>query len=144
METCGPKHGLDHEGGRHCLALVLQHADDPVVWWDFGLIAQRPDWLAEVPGPAVSPRMTWLPVITFLQVTVDQFFGVNAPNGFGHNYSAHMAQTWADVVGVPESYLVAPDGRLLWHRTGGIHGSVGEARTAVVRALGGPVRGSGD
>jgi peroxiredoxin len=39
------------------------------------------------------------------------------------------------VVGVPESYLLGTDGRLLWHRTGGIHGNPQEARTAVEKAL---------
>ncbi len=96
----------------------LQHANDPVVWWSFDLIAQRPDWLAEPPGPAVSPRMRWLPLITFLQVTVDQFFGVNQPNGYGHNYSLHMAQTWVDVTGAPEGWTAADTQRLQARLTG--------------------------
>jgi peroxiredoxin len=41
------------------------------------------------------------------------------------------------VVGVPESYLLGTDGRVLWHRTGGIHGGTDEARAAVAKALGG-------
>ncbi len=96
----------------------LQHADDPVVWWSFDLLLQRPDWLAEPPGPAVSQRMRWMPIITFLQVTVDQFFGVNQPNGFGHNYSLHMAQTWADVVGVPDGWTQSDTALVQRHLTG--------------------------
>ena len=96
----------------------LQHADDPVVWWSFKLIAQRPDWLAEPRGPGVTPRMRWLPVITFLQVTIDQFFGVNQPNGFGHNYSLHMAQTWVDVTGAPQTWPDHDTLRLQQHLTG--------------------------
>lgn len=96
----------------------LQHSNDPVVWWSFDLFAQRPDWLAEPPGPAVSPRMRWLPVITFLQVTVDQFFGVNQPNGQGHNYSLHMAQTWVDVTGSPSGWTQADTDRLQQRLTG--------------------------
>jgi len=41
------------------------------------------------------------------------------------------------VMGVPESYLLGRDGKLLWHRTGGIHGGPGEARAAITKALGG-------
>lgn len=75
----------------------LQHANDPVVWWSTDLIWSRPDWLAEPPGPGVSPRMRWIPVVTFLQVTVDQFFGVTVPDGQGHNYAGAMPGTWAEV-----------------------------------------------
>ncbi len=96
----------------------LQHANDPVVWWSFELLAQRPDWLVEPRGPAVSPRMRWLPVITFLHVTVDQFFGVNQPNGSGHNYSLHMAQTWVDVTGGPPGWSRADTERLQQRLTG--------------------------
>ena len=96
----------------------LQHANDPVVWWSFDLIGQRPDWLVEPRGPAVSPRMHWLPIITFLQVTVDQFFGVNQPNGYGHNYSLHMAQTWVDVTGSPDAWDDSDTERLQRRLTG--------------------------
>ena len=40
------------------------------------------------------------------------------------------------VVGVPETYLVTPDGRLRWHHVGGIHGATRDARAAIVAALG--------
>lgn len=79
----------------------LQHANDPVVWWSTDLIWSRPDWLAEPPGPGVSPRMRWIPVVTFLQVTVDQFFGVTVPDGQGHNYAGAMPGTWAEVTQPP-------------------------------------------
>jgi cytochrome c biogenesis protein CcmG, thiol:disulfide interchange protein DsbE len=39
------------------------------------------------------------------------------------------------VTGVPETYLLGTDGRLLWHRTGGIHGGTQEARDAITKAL---------
>ena len=40
------------------------------------------------------------------------------------------------VVGVPETYLVGADGRVLWKRAGNVHGVLGEARTAIAAALG--------
>jgi thiol-disulfide isomerase/thioredoxin len=40
-------------------------------------------------------------------------------------------------VGVPSTYLVSKDGRLLWQQTGGLHGAPDAARAAIERALGG-------
>ncbi len=80
----------------------VQHANDSVVWWSPALIAQKPDWLIEPPGPGRSPQMSWYPVITFLQVTVDQFMGVSVPDGQGHNYGGSMPAIWADVSQPPE------------------------------------------
>jgi peroxiredoxin len=39
------------------------------------------------------------------------------------------------VMAVPETYLVATDGRLLWRQAGGLHGAPEAARRAVVAAL---------
>ncbi|HEX5018456.1 MAG TPA: alpha/beta-hydrolase family protein [Actinomycetes bacterium] len=76
----------------------LQHANDPVVWWDPELLLERPDWLAEPPGPDRSPEMRWIPVVTFLQVTVDQFFGTSVPDLQGHNYGGTMVDAWQSVI----------------------------------------------
>ena len=38
-------------------------------------------------------------------------------------------------VGVPETYLVSRDGRLLWRQQGGLHGNPQAARASVERAL---------
>lgn len=77
--------------------LYMQHASDPVVWFSFSLPLHEPDWLKETRGPDVSPRTHWYPFVTFFQVTVDQFFGVNVPNGHGHNYGNTIANAWAAV-----------------------------------------------
>lgn len=78
--------------------LYMQHASDPVVWFSFNLINQKPDWLKEPRGPDVSPATRWYPFITFMQVTVDQFFGVTVPNGHGHNYGNTIVNSWGAVV----------------------------------------------
>ena len=52
-------------------------------------------------GPDVSPDTRWFPVITFLQVTVDQFFGVSVPPGHGHNYVDTIVYAWENVVPPP-------------------------------------------
>ena len=43
----------------------------------------------------------WVPIITFLQVTVDQFFGVDMPPGHGHNYEDTVVYAWENVVPPP-------------------------------------------
>lgn len=82
--------------------LYLQHASDPVVWWSPDLLSRRPDWLVEPRGPDVTPATRWIPLITFLQVTVDEFFGVEVPAGHGHNYSDMIVPAWEAVVPPPD------------------------------------------
>ncbi len=89
----------------------LQHANDPVVWWSPALLVQKPDWLSEPPGPGRTPTMRYYPVLTFLQVTVDQFVGVDVPSGQGHNYGTSMPATWA-AVSRPPSWTDADTQRL--------------------------------
>lgn len=76
----------------------LQHANDPVVWWSPALLLEEPDWLSEAPGPHRSDDMHWIPVVTFLQVTVDQFFGTSVPDLQGHNYGGTMVSAWQAVL----------------------------------------------
>jgi uncharacterized membrane protein len=77
--------------------VYLQHASDPVVWWSPHLIWHKPGWLAEKRGPDVTRDMQWYPFVTFAQVTVDQFFGVDAPVGHGHNYANAEVDAWAAI-----------------------------------------------
>ena len=78
--------------------LYLQHPSDPVVWFDFDLILNKPDWLSEARGDDVSPSMQWYPFITFTQVALDQFLGNSPPSGHGHQYGTMMISAWASVV----------------------------------------------
>ncbi len=79
----------------------LQHSNDPVVWWSPGLLVHEPDWLREPPGPGRTPTMRWYPVLTFLQVTVDQFVAVSVPQGQGHNYGTQMPAALAAAMQPP-------------------------------------------
>ncbi|MFF1531275.1 alpha/beta hydrolase [Cellulomonas sp. NPDC058312] len=81
--------------------VYLQHASDPVVWWSWDLLTRQPDWLSEPRGPDVSGRVRWFPVLTWAQVTVDQFFGVSVPDGHGHNYASQIVGAWSDVTEPP-------------------------------------------
>jgi uncharacterized membrane protein len=89
----------------------IQHASDPVVWWSPDLTFKRPTWLAEPRGRDVTGDMHWFPVSTFLQVTVDQFVGVNVPDEHGHNYSTIPVESWAAIV-APDGWTTIQTSRL--------------------------------
>ncbi|WP_275586420.1 alpha/beta hydrolase [Geodermatophilus normandii] len=75
--------------------LILQHPSDPVTWWSPSLLFERPDWLAEEPGRDVLPEMTWIPLVTFWQVTLDMPFSTDVPEGHGHRYTRESVDAWA-------------------------------------------------
>lgn len=77
--------------------IYMQHASDPVVWWNVDLILSQPDWLKEPRGPDVTPLMKWYPFVTFAQVTINQFFAVDMPPGHGHNYSDSVVGAWTSL-----------------------------------------------
>lgn len=79
----------------------LQHASDPIVWWDYPLAWRRPDWLRERLGRDVLADMRWFPVVTFLQVLIDGLVSVDVGDGHGHRYEAESLPAWAAVLGVP-------------------------------------------
>ena len=77
--------------------LYLQHASDPVTWFNFDLIFRKPDRFKEPAGPDVSPSVKWYPFVSFAQASVDQFFGTTVPNGHGHNYADTMVSGWLSI-----------------------------------------------
>ena len=81
--------------------LYLQHGSDPVVWWSPRLVLYKPGWLSEPRAPDVSPDTRWFPLVTFLQVTVDQFLGTSVANGHGHNYGNMTVYAWAAIAAPP-------------------------------------------
>jgi uncharacterized membrane protein len=82
-------------------AVYLQHASDPIAWWNPDLLFKKPDWLRERRGYDVSPRMEWIPVVTFLQVSADMAVAVDVPDGHGHVYIKDVANGWAEVLQPP-------------------------------------------
>ncbi len=85
----------------HPRAVYLQHASDPIAWWSTDLLFSKPDWLREPRGYDVSPRMEWIPVVTFLQVSADMAVAVDVPDGHGHVYVKDVANAWAAVLQPP-------------------------------------------
>ncbi len=82
-------------------AVYLQHASDPIAWWSPDLLFAKPDWLREPRGYDVSPRMEWIPVVTFLQVSADMAVAVDVPDGHGHVYVRDVANAWAAILQPP-------------------------------------------
>ena len=81
--------------------VYLQHASDPIAWWNPDLLFAKPDWLRETRGYDVSPDMEWIPVVTFLQVSADMAVAVDVPDGHGHVYVRDVANAWAAIMQPP-------------------------------------------
>ncbi|MBJ7341702.1 MAG: alpha/beta-hydrolase family protein [Mycolicibacterium sp.] len=81
--------------------VYLQHASDPIAWWNPDLLFAKPDWLKEPRGYDVSPEMEWIPVVTFLQVSADMAVAVDVPDGHGHVYVRDVANAWAAIMQPP-------------------------------------------
>lgn len=81
--------------------VYLQHASDPITWWDPELLFSEPDWLREHRGYDVLPSTFWVPVVTFLQVSADMAVAVDVPEGHGHRYVKDVVNGWAAVLQPP-------------------------------------------
>ncbi len=80
----------------------LQHPNDPVTWWTWGLALHKPDWLREPRGDGVLPKMRWIPMVTMLQVAADQMVANSVPAGHGHEFGQAPARAWAHILPPPD------------------------------------------
>jgi uncharacterized membrane protein len=85
----------------HQRVIYLQHASDPIAWWNVDLLFAKPDWLKEPRGYDLSPQMEWIPIVTFLQVSADMAVAVDVPDGHGHVYVKDVANAWAAILQPP-------------------------------------------
>lgn len=81
--------------------VYLQHASDPIAWWNPDLVFHEPDWLHEPRGYDVLSSVHWIPVVTFLQVSADMAVAVDVPDGHGHVYVKDVANAWAAILQPP-------------------------------------------
>ena len=51
------------------------------MWWNPALLGAEPDWLREPRGRDVNPDVTWIPFVTFWQLTTDMAVGHDPPDG---------------------------------------------------------------
>lgn len=90
--------------------VYLQHPSDPIVWWSTGLLVREPDWLDETRTGTPAAEMSWLPLVTFWQVTGDMPGATSVPTGYGHNYHDEVIAAWAAVLDRRDPHL---EGRVL-------------------------------
>ena len=81
--------------------VYLQHASDPIVWWQPSLAYREPDWIGERAGADVDPALRWWPLVTFWMIGLDLTVGNNAAPGHGHIYQDDLVDAWAAVLDVP-------------------------------------------
>ncbi|WP_016933185.1 alpha/beta hydrolase [Rhodococcus sp. R1101] len=86
--------------------MYWQHPSDPIVWWSSQLVRHRPDWLREERGADIDQGMSWIPFVTFWQVTLDMVFAAEVPGGHGHTYTTEAAFFWADILGIEDEVRV--------------------------------------
>ncbi|GGD12105.1 alpha/beta-hydrolase family protein [Nocardioides daphniae] len=79
----------------HPRSVFLQQADDAIVWWDWPVLWEEPDWLREPLDPAVNPEMEWYPVTTFLNLAVDMAVSTAFEHDQGHKYGTQPLLAWA-------------------------------------------------
>ena len=82
-------------------AVYLENSSDPIVWWSPNLLFHKPDWLKEPRGADVSTATTWLPFITFWQVSGDMVWSTGVPDGHGHKYGNLPTDAWSYVAPPP-------------------------------------------
>lgn len=81
----GPPAGsMRAEGGT-----VLANSSDPVIRWQPSLLWSAPDLSR---ARVDAPLPAWLPVVGFLQTTVDLLFALDAVPGHGHRYGPDQAR----------------------------------------------------
>ena len=80
----GPPAGVRTDG-----ASVRANTSDPVVWWRPSLLWSPPD-LSHARADAPIPP--WLPVVSFVNTTVDLLTSLEAAPGHGHRYGDDQAR----------------------------------------------------
>ncbi|WP_417679509.1 alpha/beta hydrolase [Roseibium sp.] len=80
--------------------VFLQYASDPIVFFDPNSFWRSPQWMREKPAPDVSPELTFMPVVTQLQLALDMLLATHLPQRHGHNYDKmDYIDAWAAVTG---------------------------------------------
>jgi uncharacterized membrane protein len=93
--TASDKSQLERDGWGPVRVLYLQYSSDPIVFFETDMWLLKPDWMGAPRAQDVSPGLTWLPGISFIQVIFDMMTATTVPKGRGHVYSAaDYARGW--------------------------------------------------
>lgn len=116
MNQNGGLEGFDADWGPMRF-VFLQYGSDPIVFFDWSLAWNRPDWLAGDRAPDLSPQMRWIPLVTLFQVGMDMAVALGTV-GYGHDYVArHYIPAWAETL-APDGWTQAVEARLIAHLSG--------------------------
>lgn len=75
--------------------IYLQYASDPITFFEPEAAIREPEWMYDPRGPDVSPELTWIPVVTMLQLLFDMMIATTSPMGYGHIYAPeHYIDCW--------------------------------------------------
>jgi uncharacterized membrane protein len=92
--------------------IYLQYASDPVTFFDYHSLYEKPAWMNDPRGPDVSPELRWYPIVTFLQLGLDMAMATTTPIGYGHVFAAeHYVDPWIELT-EPQGWTPADIGRL--------------------------------
>ena len=92
--------------------VYLQYASDPVTFFDYRSLYEKPAWMNAPRGPDVSPELRWYPIVTFLQLGLDMAMATTTPIGYGHVFAAeHYVDPWIELT-EPQGWTPADIARL--------------------------------
>jgi uncharacterized membrane protein len=75
--------------------VYLQYPSDPIVFFEPASLIHRPRIAMEPRPRDVSPNLSWVPFVSYVQMAVDMVTAAGTPRGFGHVYSAeHYLNGW--------------------------------------------------
>ncbi|WP_172298225.1 alpha/beta-hydrolase family protein [Pseudoruegeria sp. HB172150] len=78
--------------------VYLAYPSDAIAFFEERMFLRPPEWLSDPRGPDVSPLLSWVPIVTALQVAVDMNLATNVPVQHGHNYGAQdYIEAWRAV-----------------------------------------------
>jgi hypothetical protein len=96
FDNFGEYQALSEKERDQLRAVIVDHDNDPIAQMSLRWAVKRPPWLTgEARGRNVPEGMTWVPLITFVQIMVDAMNAMRVVPGhfksFGHDYRADMA-----------------------------------------------------
>ena len=85
--TAQDRRQLQAPGWGPVKVLYLQYPSDPITFFETGMWRREPDWMKAPRGPDVSPALTWMPAISFIQLAFDLMTATTVPKGRGHVFA---------------------------------------------------------
>lgn len=78
----------DHAPWGPLRVIYLQYPSDPIVFFEPGAVINRPRIAQDPRAPDIAAGLTWVPVVSYVQLAVDMMLAAGTPRGFGHVYAA--------------------------------------------------------